>query len=198
MKKILATITGITLLLSPVAAFADYTIVPAIGTTGLVGVAAPTPIQVGQSFTTIGAGTIGKVDSLMDDEATTPADNLLLDIYATDGSGFATGASLGQAVISNDVGTPCNSKTFTYGSPVSVNAATKYALVWSRSGVASGVNYSVVCGTNAVGGYGGGQLQRKDVAIWSNLSQQASATVFVTEAAIAVPQAGTLILFGDW
>ena len=181
----------------PLWTFADYTIQLGTGTTGLVGIAAPTPIRVGQSFTTIGAGTVGTVDVYLDDEGTAPTDNLLLDIYATDGSGFPTGAIMGQASISNDVGTACNKKVFTFSTPPSLSATTKYALVWSRSGAASGLNYSVVCGTNS-DEYADGTFMRDDIGVWANLTQEANATIFITTGASGVGVAGNFFVWGEW
>jgi len=148
-------------------ASADEVIQPATGTGGLICIACSTPEAVGQTFTTISAGTISTILVSLDDEGTNPTDNLTLNLFLADGSGDPTGSSLGTAAITMDNTLACaSSKTFTFASPVAVTATTQYIAVFTRASP-SGTNYAVVCGTNS-DVYAGGKLRRKDTGTWTN------------------------------
>lgn len=120
-----------------------------------------------QTFTTVGAGTIAKVKIYLSNDGTGPTDNTLLNIFATDGT-FPTGASLGQSgALDNSTLTGTSVQyTFNWASPVSVTAATIYAIVVSRSGADSVVNYGVLGGIFGSSEYGGGAWREEATGAW--------------------------------
>lgn len=159
-----------------------YNITCGTGTIGLSGVAAPTPLFVGQSFTTVGGGTVTTIVTNLGTEGTSPTDNALLDVYAADGSGFPTGSSLGQATVAASTISHTNGNiTFTFSPKITVAANTQYALVMSRSGAASGLNYFVWDGDNA-DTYAGGSKQTSNgtpTTGWSTQPQDCNVVITV-------------------
>jgi len=136
---------------APLVAHADYTITTGSGVQGVADVTGGTGTgqEGGVLFTTTGAGTtVGGTYCLYKEGS--PVDNTFIDIYAT-ASNLPTGSSLGHsdAIPTSALGAGSGGaslQTYTFASPVTLDAATQYALVVSMSGTRDTTNHPVVCG----------------------------------------------------
>lgn len=169
---------------------------PSSTVAGLVGIAAPTPIRMGQSFTTVSAGTIASVASHLQTESTSPSDNFYLKLYTVDGSGFPQTSVLQEGSVAGSTISPTGGySVFKFAFAASVAAATKYAYVWSRD-TPSGVNYAVVDGGNA-DQYADGTLMRDNAGVWQNLTQDANIVITVdTPVAVGGRDSRNLAILG--
>lgn len=92
-------------------------------------------VAVGQVFT---AGVTGLLDRISIDAfsfqgATTGP--LVVDVYAVDGSGFPTGASMASSSVANTaIPSTVSTVVFDFGVPATVTAGTSYALVFTTTG----------------------------------------------------------------
>lgn len=185
MKKFIALIL-LSFYAIPIIALANDTITTTGGLTPLLCIAAATPVRTGQSFTTISAGTVTTIQAGLDNQSTAPTDNVIMNVYAVDGSGFPTGASLGSASVPSSAITSTPARvTFTFSS-FSLSAATKYAAVFSRDGGASGVNFNCNDGDNS-DTYAGGTAMRDNAGTWANLTQDFNLVVTVVTTATGAP-----------
>jgi hypothetical protein len=101
-----------------------------------------------QSFTTIGAGTVTSADVCCA-KSGTPGNHAILQVW-TD-SGGLPGTQVGSSsnafnpTVTYSGGVPFSTPiTVTFGTPVSVSAATKYHLVYARDDALSTTNYYVI------------------------------------------------------
>lgn len=160
-----------------------YDITPTTGTGGITGVGTVGSPVITQSFTTVGAGSIGTVQVHFQLETDPPPDNVLLDLYASSGDEPA-GSSLGQASIAgSSIDAGGSLKTFTF-TPIAVVATTKYVYVLRRSGAVSNTTYAVADGTDSDVYAGGtkGQATTIDPNVgWSSQSQDLYFIITVDE-----------------
>lgn len=87
-----------------------------------------------------------------------PTDNITVDVYAVDGSGLPTGASLGtsSALAGSSLTGTGTDKTFSFSPAISLSGGVKYAAVLSRSGsVENTNNYFATGASTDVYGSGG-------------------------------------------
>lgn len=124
--------------------------------------------QVGQTFTTVGAGNLTQIDAMVF-KVGTVTDNLILAIQALSG-GFPDGVDLATATVTGStLPTSASARTtFTFGSPASLAAATQYGIVYRRSGSLSTGNYYRSAGDGSGNPYAGGNSMYYDGA-WHNL-----------------------------
>ena len=134
-----------------------------------------------QTFTTINGGSLAEVTLYCmgwgegDDVAT------VVDLYAVDQDGVPTGTSLGQATTDPDAAVnACNSGGawigYAFASPVAVDPATQYAMVWNGFGA---------FGRDGESGYGDGQWCYQVGQEWT--CSDMSDYVFATWVAAADP-----------
>lgn len=106
--------------------------------------------QVAHRFAASQTGTVVSVRAFLkiDDGNNYSAGNhgtIVVNMYAVDGSGHPTGASLGvtNAVVHPSNGSPTQSvwPLFTFTSPVAVTSGTRYCLVWSNTQFDQATNY---------------------------------------------------------
>ena len=116
--------------------------------------------RAGQSFTTSGAVDCSGVRiSLF--KTGTPADGVFIDLYAVDGSGLPTGASLGTSntISGSSLGTVAMAvnlgSLFSFATNIPLAASTQYCLIMSRTGAISGSAYYIYR-TNTADVYAGG------------------------------------------
>jgi photosystem II stability/assembly factor-like uncharacterized protein len=105
-------------------------------------------ISAGQTFTTTSAVSLTSIDVWVS-KANSPSDSVKIDIYNTS-SGIPTGSSLGasdaisgSSLSSSSSLSQCN---FKFSTPITLNAATQYALVVSRTGALDASNYYLLRG----------------------------------------------------
>lgn len=89
-------------------------------------------LQIGQNFQAEDEN-ISKIDLILQ-EVGSPSGNLNLNIYAVDGSGFPTGASLGSVTINANTISGKGTYTFTFATPIDVVVGTTYVMVLSFPG----------------------------------------------------------------
>jgi len=179
---ILAFISGILGL--PKWVFADYNINTASTVHNQIqGIGLSANQIAGTSFTTVGAGTISSVSMLLEKNGS-PVDNIVIAIKEDNCTSW-TVADLGSATYAGSSLGTCSGNsyhTFTFGSAVSVNASTKYWIVFYRDGSASGSNYYVGCGDDGGDPYAGGEYRRYDGSSYTTYSAHDLNTNFtVTE-----------------
>lgn len=114
-------------------------------------------VSMGQTFTTGSSVNLNFIKLYLYKQGS-PTDNILFDIYATDGSGFPTGSSLGTSttVVGSTLtalGGALVEYTFTFNTPVALTGSTKYAAVISRTGSLSATDYYLWPAFNTPGDY---------------------------------------------
>jgi hypothetical protein len=150
------TITGISTAVSPVGPFKSPGIGQIISFTpgsGFIQAFGNTfSNRGGQTFTTSATGTSVTSVVFSLGKAGTPTDNISCDIYACDGTGKPTGASLGTSPTLYAGGTLSGAnaaKTFVFTPSIVVSPNTQYAAILSRSGAQDSVNYYTLTHANA-------------------------------------------------
>ena len=99
-----------------------------------------------------------------------PTDNLVVGIYALDGSGNPTGSALASGTYAAASLTTGGAWTrVTFGTPYTLSAGVQYGLQLSRSGAIDGTNYMRV-NTDAGLGYAGGAFKVWDTSTWAAYS----------------------------
>jgi hypothetical protein len=143
------TITGISTAVAPVGPFATasvgtvYDIVPGTSTALGWGNTATSSRRY-QTFTTGAATTTITSVAFMLTKSGTPVDNIVVDLYALDGSSLPTGSPLGTsaAIVGSTIATAAGTRyTFAFSVPVTVSPNTKYAAALRRSGAIDAVNF---------------------------------------------------------
>lgn len=181
------------LLLVPSFALADYSIT---GSTQSVveqtfGFASNNSNMTAQGFTTVGAGTIASVVSQTAFGGAASAATISIQ---ADSAGAPSGVDLGSVSITPNAS--CANSTWTFGTPVSVSATTKYYLVFTRTAGFSTTNYLSNCGenpalTNLV-------VLRFDTSWATTVSTDNFSLTVVTAAAVTTRSRGIITFFGWW
>ncbi len=156
----------------------------------------------GQSFLTVGAGKIATVSAWIGDpDGNNPSDTVTAEIFAADGSGHATGSSLGTSNSVSAEGSTLETNghlfTFVFTTPVAVSAATSYVVVFYRSAAVSGTTYAAIFGHSTFGSYADG-LGAQGASINSGYSDSGGdfyCEINVTDDAV-VPCRGTAGITG--
>jgi len=122
-----------------------------------------------QSFTA--GGSLSSV-TLYPSKSGTPPYSVVAKIYAADGSHFPTGAQIGptssNSLSSADLTTDPAPFTFVFPTPISLSAATEYALVLELVGTADPAQISFEISTSDLGDvYPGGAVSRKLSGVWT-------------------------------
>ena len=140
---------------------------------------------VGQSITPASAISVGGCTFKLAIAVGAPSDGIKLEIYAADGSGFPTGASLGTSttVSASVLTSTMASYYFSFSPLVNLSASTKYVVVVSRTGALSGTAYFAAGGGSAT--YSGGSTVRtnSDLTGWFNATSNDLALVVSDQSA---------------
>jgi len=152
------TITGISTAVAPVGPFKGLgSVAPFIITTSsinpgnIIGSSANST-KWGQSFTTTGGVTAINSVAFWFSRVLSPADNLICEIFATDGAGSPTGSPIATSnpLLASSVSTTASQYTLTFATPVAVTPSTKYVAAISRTGAIDNVNYCRIQGQEGV------------------------------------------------
>jgi len=141
--------------------FADYTISTVTNSSSLTAVgytdgAGDDRVSDAQQVITTGAGTVSSIVMSVA-TAGSPGDNLVMKIYADSGD-LPSGAAIATSnnVSAGVMGSGCpggnsatRDETFTFSSPVSLSAATKYWFAIERTGALDGTDFYRACGDDA-------------------------------------------------
>ena len=181
------TITGISTAVAPVGPFAvsKTTAVDAAYITittdnsGFIPCGTTSDFRCGQSFTIGGSNTIISSISVTLRKVAAPTDDLVLNIYAVDGSGLPIGASLATSTVisGSTLTTSYLSYNFKFLTLPTLTAATKYAFVISRSTANNSTNYYQLSTQSFINPYADGNIVREGTGTWTNSSTDCTCTI---------------------
>jgi hypothetical protein len=181
------TITGISTAVAPVGPFA-VSITTAVDAayitittdnSGFIPCGTTSDFRCGQSFTIGGSNTIISSISVTLRKVAAPTDNLVLNIYAVDGSGLPIGASLATSTVisGSTLTTSYLSYNFKFLTLPTLTAATKYAFVISRSTANNSTNYYQLSTQSFINPYADGNIVREGTGTWTNSSTDCTCTI---------------------
>jgi hypothetical protein len=136
------------------------------------------------------------------DKYASPTGNTTLDILAADGSNFPTGSSLGTSNgVANSSFNTAPTPTlvaFSWSSPVSLSASSKYCFVFHSSAAPSGTNFMGIFGSASASGSEAG-VANKSASLSSGYSTYGTgylyATIEVTPAAAVQAKRSQFVFF---